>query len=72
MFLNTSFIESSVVFLESLKFMTRIETSGVGTRIADAVRRPFNSGMTFATAFPAPVLVRIIFRGAARPRRSFL
>ena len=30
------------------------------------------SGTTFATAFPAPVLVRIIFKGAARPRRSFL
>ena len=54
------------------RFITAIETLGVGTRIALPVSLPPNSGSALATALAAPVEVITIFIGALRPRRSAL
>ena len=48
------------------------ETSAVGTRNDIPVSLPFNAGITFPTAFAAPVDDGIMFCAAPRPpRQSF-
>mmetsp|Transcript_72048 Transcript_72048/g.189980 ORF Transcript_72048/g.189980 Transcript_72048/m.189980 type:complete len:211 (+) Transcript_72048:317-949(+) len=48
------------------------ETSGVGTRNAMPVSLPFKAGMTFPTAFAAPVEEGMMFWDAQRPPRQSL
>mmetsp|Transcript_22202 Transcript_22202/g.62227 ORF Transcript_22202/g.62227 Transcript_22202/m.62227 type:complete len:211 (+) Transcript_22202:832-1464(+) len=48
------------------------DTSGVGTRNAMPVSLPLTSGMTFPTAFAAPVDDGMIFADAQRPPRQSL
>merc|ERR1719453_1610957 len=48
------------------------DTSGVGTRKAIPVNFPFSSGITFPTAFAAPVDEGMMFADAHRPPRQSL
>jgi len=50
-----------VASLFSLTVKSTTETSGVGTRKAMPVNFPFSSGITFPTAFAAPVEAGMIF-----------
>ena len=64
-----SLSSSRAVSRSSCKLKIAIETLGVGTLIALPVSLPFNSGITFETAFAAPVEVSTIFNAALRPLR---
>jgi len=48
------------------------ETLAVGTRMDIPVSLPLSSGMTFPTAFAAPVLEGMMFWAAVRPPRQSL
>ena len=65
-------ISFTLVGFWTIKFRIASDPLGVGTLTAFAVNFPSNSGITFTTAFPAPVLVITIFNAAARPLLSFL
>ena len=60
-------ISSYVVGLSRLHVKSTTETSTVGTLNAIPVNFPFNDGITFPTAFAAPVDDGIMFADAARP-----
>ena len=61
-----------VVSFSKLRLNIAMETLGIGTRIAFPVNLPSSAGSALATALAAPVLVRTIFNGPLRPRRSCL
>ena len=66
-------ISSYVVGLSRLHVKSTTETSTVGTLNAIPVNFPFNAGITFPTAFAAPVDDGMMLAAAARPPlQSFL
>ena len=72
-FFTTAHISSYVAGFSKLHVRSTTETSGVGTLNAIPVNFPFKSGITFPTAFAAPVDDGIIFTNAdLPPLQSFL
>src|SRR5574344_760658 len=64
---TASQISSYVVGFAKLQVKSTTETSTVGTLNDIPVNFPFNDGITFPTAFAAPVDDGIIFAAAALP-----
>ncbi|MBT9169339.1 MAG: hypothetical protein DDT19_02698 [Syntrophomonadaceae bacterium] len=69
---NALFTSSFVVLVSTSLTKSITDTVGIGTLIANPSNLPFNSGITNATAFAAPVVVGIIERAAALARRRSL
>jgi hypothetical protein len=64
-------ILSTLVEVASSATISVTEPSGTGTRMAMPSIFPANSGMTSAVAFAAPVVVGIMDKAPARPRRRW-
>merc|ERR1719235_1228937 len=65
-------ISSMDASFSSLHVRSTTDTSGVGTRKAMPVSLPFKDGITFPTAFAAPVADGMMFCDAQRPPRQSL
>ena len=66
------FTSSTLVLFLIFNLIIAKETFAVGTLTALAVNFPSNEGITFVTAFPAPVVVITIFIAADLPLLGFL
>ena len=69
---NAALTSSTVTCFSVSNTTSTKDTSGVGTLIANPSNFPFNSGITKATAFAAPVFVGTMFRAPALARRGSL
>mmetsp|Transcript_7998 Transcript_7998/g.19213 ORF Transcript_7998/g.19213 Transcript_7998/m.19213 type:complete len:211 (-) Transcript_7998:407-1039(-) len=70
--LHAATMSAMLAGFSSLQVRSTTDTSGVGTRKAIPVSFPFSSGMTFPTAFAAPVAAGMMFCDAhLPPRQSF-
>ncbi len=69
---NILFTSSAVVSFLDMNVKSRIETTGVGTRIEWPFSLPSSSGITIPTALAAPVVVGMMDCPAARARRRSL
>merc|ERR1711972_779061 len=70
--LTAATISSYLAGFSNRQVKSTTDTSGVGTRKAIPVSFPFTSGITFPTAFAAPVDEGMMFCDAHRPpRQSF-
>merc|ERR1712045_601769 len=70
--LTAATISSYLAGFSNLQVRSTTDTSGVGTRNAMPVSKPFTDGITLPTAFAAPVDEGMMFCEAQRPPRQSL